>query len=273
MKNGKYFKMTLLDEQKAEIYIDGDIVHEDWRWYDSETSAISFRNALVELGDVSELNVHINSPGGDVFEAAAIYNMLKRHKATVTAHIDGLAASAASIIAMAADHVVMPSNSMLMIHNAWTIGMGNHNDFRKQADDLEKINNSVAKQAYLSKSSKLDEAELTRLMDDETWLSANEALEMGLADEVIAAVPVAASLTKEHIARYKNAPAAVTTSPEEPKKAASEPANIDKEYFDGIVQQLQNQIEELKNQKSQPEEPTPEPVKAAGLSAFFLNSK
>lgn len=269
MKKGQYFSVKALSDGKAEIFIDGDIVHDDWRYYDSETSAVSFRNALNELGDVSYLDVHINSGGGDVFEAAAIYNMLKRHKAQVTVYIDGLAASAASVIAMAGDKIVMPANSMMMIHNAWGIGVGNHNDFRKIAEDLEKINNSTVKQSYLSKNADLDEAELSRLMNEETWLSANEALEMGLADEVIAAVQVAASISDEVAARYKNVPSALT---HEDPKGPSATVTIDAAAITEALAPLKAEIEALKNQMQSNLEPQhTEPKEPTGLMKAFMN--
>lgn len=263
MKQGNYFKMAQISDQKAEIFIYGDIVSEGWRWSDDETSAVSFRDSLTELGDVEEIDLRINSGGGDVFEAVAIYNMIKRHKAKVTAHIDGLAASAASVIAMAADRVVMPANSMLMIHNAWSIFMGDHVAMKKFAEDLEKINESV-KRSYLDKNENLDVTELTALMDAETWLSADEALEMGLADEVITAVQVAASITKDQLARYENAPSALKEEPEEPKS------------FEEILKQVEDnflkKIEEIENKINQSEkEPDPETVKNTGVAGFFLN--
>lgn len=271
MKQGKYFKMAQTSDQKAEIFIYGDIVSENWRWSEDETSAVSFRDALAALGDVEEIDLRINSGGGDVFEATAIYNMIKRHKAAVTAHIDGLAASAASVIAMAADRVVMPANAMLMIHNAWSIFMGDHIAMKKFAEDLEKINESV-KRSYLDKNEELDANELTALMDAETWLSADEALEMGLADEVIAAVQVAASITKDQLARYENAPSTLKKDVEEQKSAATVNVKIDSSELAEIFADMQKQIDEIKNQKPE-KEPQQTPAKQSGLQKFFLNSK
>lgn len=253
--------MAKLDGQKAQIDIYGDIVSENYRWYEDETSAVSFRNALSELGDIEELQIHINSGGGDVFEAVAIFNMIKRHKAIVHVHIDGLAASAASVIAMAADKLYMPENSMLMIHNAWSVFMGNHHELRDYANQLEKINNTTVKQSYLDKNPELDIEVLSQLMDKETWLSANEAFEMGLVDEVISAVPVAASITKDQMSRYENAPSNLQDSIEDP--ATISESSIDKEYLDNVVKQLKEEINELKKPA--------EPVKDSSLSTFFLN--
>ena len=261
MTKAKYFKMTAVDRETAEIYIYGEIVSDDWRWYESDTSAVSFRDALNELGDVNTITININSPGGDVFEGIAIYNMLKRHKAKIIVRVDALAASIASVIAMAADELVMPSNSMLMLHNAWTFGWGNHNEFRKLADDLEKINESV-KESYLAKNPSMDREELSRIMDAETWISAKEAKEMGFADEVIEAVAVAASLSQAFASRYTNVPDNLT----EPQ--AAEPIITDSE-----IASLRQEIKDLTDmfKAQQKEEPTNEPKNNGALSKLFLN--
>lgn len=121
--------------------------------------------------------------------------MLKTHKAHVTIKVDGLAASIASVIAMAGDKVVMPRNAMMMIHNAWTMGVGDARDLRKQADDLDKINNVVI-ESYMDKNPELDVDELKDMMNEETWLSAQEAYELGLIDEIAEANKAAANITK-----------------------------------------------------------------------------
>src|SRR5690606_20024488 len=104
-----------------------------------------------KLGRVETLNVFINSPGGSVFQGQAIYNILKRQKARVNVYIDGLAASIASVIAMAGDTIFMPKNAMMMVHNPWTFSIGNAQDLRKEADTLDKIRETLI-EAYLSKA-------------------------------------------------------------------------------------------------------------------------
>lgn len=265
MKKGSYFTMAKLDGPKAQIDIYGDIVSENYRWYEDETSAVSFRDALAGLGDIDELEIHINSGGGDVFEAVAIFNMIKRHKAKVSIHIDGLAASAASVIAMAADTLYMPENSMLMIHNAWSVFMGNHHELRDYADQLEKINDTTVKQSYLDKNPDIDVEALSQLMDKETWLSASEAFEMGLVDEVLSAVPVAASITKDQMARYENAPTTLKNSVEEDPKDFGEILKQVEENFNKRIEEFEEKL------KASKEEPPADPVKDSSLSAFFLN--
>lgn len=213
----KFWEMKMAaDGQSGDIYIYGDI--ERYQFIEEDTTATSFKEDLDSLGDVSTINLYINSPGGSVFEGIAIYNMLKRHKATVNVQIDALAASIASVIAMAGDKISMPRNSMLMIHNAWTMAVGNSQDLRKMADDLDRISQSSA-QSYLEKAGdKLSEDKLKEMLDAETWLSADEAVQYGLADEVLEANQMAASINKDLFAQYKNVPKQMQ---EEDKQAIS----------------------------------------------------
>ena len=161
--------------------------------------------------------MYVNSPGGDVFAGQAIYSQLKRHKATVNVHIDGLAASIASVIAMAGDTIHMPSNAMMMIHNAWSIAMGNAKDFRKTADDLDKIGLSI-QETYLAKATGLEKDKLVELLDAETWLTAQECMDLGLCDVVEEEKAIAASVQDlEILAKYKNTPKFINiTAKEEP---------------------------------------------------------
>ena len=180
MKN-KFYSFEKENDTIANLYIYGDIVYYDE--YDSDVSAFGFEKELEELGDISELNVHINSLGGSTFQGLAIYNLLKQHKAKINMYIDGIAASAASIIAMARDKVFMPKTSMIMIHNCWTGIIGNAKELRKTADDMDKI--AVAyKTAYLAKIN-IDEEKLDKLLEEETYLTADECIEMGFADEIL----------------------------------------------------------------------------------------
>ncbi|MEC6747339.1 head maturation protease, ClpP-related [Marinilactibacillus sp. XAAS-LB27] len=202
----KKFWSMLLNGTTAEITIFGEIVSSGYEWDDSDTSALSFQKDLKELGEVDTINLHINSPGGSVFDGVAIYQMLVQHKAIVNTYIDGLAASIASVIAMAGDRIYIPRNAMIMVHNPWTIVMGNATDLRKQADDLEKIGQSM-QESYLSKiGDKITAEKLTELLNEETWLSATEAVEYGFADEILEENRVAACISDKLFADYKNVP-------------------------------------------------------------------
>lgn len=170
-----------------ELYIYGDVEGDGYDWWRdevirSETSANAFRDALAAHPNVTQIDLYINSYGGSVFEGTAIYNQLRRHPAHKTVYVDGFACSIASVIAMAGDEVVMPRNTLMMIHNMWTSAVGNAAELRKAADDLDVIN-AAGRQAYLEKAGdKLDETALSAMMDAETWLTAEQCLQYGLAD-------------------------------------------------------------------------------------------
>lgn len=201
----KFWEMKMsADGEVGEIYIYGEITR--YQWDETDVTANSFKEDLDNLGDVSTINVYINSPGGSVFEGVAIHNMLKRHKAKINVYIDALAASIASVIAMAGDTIFMPKNAMMMIHNPWTVAIGNAKELRKVADDLDRISVSAI-ESYLQKAGdKLDEKTLKQLLDEETWLTADEAKNYGLCDVVQEPNNMAASISDEFLQRYKNVP-------------------------------------------------------------------
>jgi ATP-dependent Clp protease protease subunit len=163
--------------------------------------AKAFLDELKALGPVAELTVRINSPGGSVFDGVAIYNALKRHDAAITVWIDGIAASIASVIAMAGDEVVMPENAMLMLHDPSGLVMGTAADMRAMAEALDKMKAGMVA-AYRDRSG-TDDTEIEALMAAETWLSAEEAVELGLADRVEAPVRMAAHFDLSH---FRNPP-------------------------------------------------------------------
>ncbi len=161
----------------------------DWwndEYVESETSANYFKEELAKYPDVKFINLYVNSNGGEVTEAMAIRNQLKRHPAYKTGYVDGFACSAASFILTGCDKVVMYSNTMQMLHNMWTCVCGNYKELRKAADDLEQI--SIGnRQAYLEKSNgKMTEDQIIEILEKESWLTAKQCLELGLADEIVA---------------------------------------------------------------------------------------
>lgn len=178
----KYFQLTTSEDgTTADLDIYGDI-SSCW-WDDDAMSASKLSKQLDELGDVSQINVHINSYGGEVAEGLAIYSALRRHKARVRTTCDGFACSIASVIFMAGDERLMSDASLLMIHNAWTSAWGvNAADLRKLADDMDTIT-SASKSAYMARVS-IAEDELTELMDAETWISPADAVDMGFATAI-----------------------------------------------------------------------------------------
>lgn len=173
-----------------EIYVYGYIESGYYDWWndefvESETSADHFKAELEKYPDVKFINIYVNSSGGEVMEAMAIRNQLKRHPAYVTGYVDGFACSAASFILTGCDKVVMYSNTMQMVHDMWTWASGNYRQLRKIADDLEQM--SIGnRMAYVEKSNgKLTIEQATELLVNETWLTAEKCLEYGLADEVV----------------------------------------------------------------------------------------
>jgi ATP-dependent protease ClpP protease subunit len=168
---------------------------------------VSAKGFLTELGALPEgtpVDLRLNSPGGSVFDAVAIHNALKRHEGTVTVWIDGIAASAASYVAMAGDEIVMPENAFLMIHDPSGLVAGTSGDMRAMAEALEKVKGALV-QGYAAKSGRTSE-EISALMSAETWLDAADALAQGFADRLIEPVRIAARFD---IGRFRNAPLAL----------------------------------------------------------------
>lgn len=179
MKKQIYYALET-NGSEANITIYGDIT--SFPWLEGDVSAANLSHKLEALGDVSRINVFINSYGGEVAEGVAIYNALKRHKAKVVTYCDGFACSIASVIFMAGDERIMNEASMLMVHNAWMGARGNAAELRKAADDLDKIN-QLAITAYMAHFKGTAE-ELQALLDGETWVLPEEALEHGFATSI-----------------------------------------------------------------------------------------
>lgn len=169
------------DDETSErtLCLNGAIAEESW--FDDDITPQLFKAELDSIeGDIT---VWINSPGGDCIAAAQIYNMLFDYKGKVTVKIDGIAASAASVIAMAGDVVMMSPVSMMMIHNPATIAMGDHSEMQKAIEQLSEVKESIIN-AYEIKTG-LSRAKISHLMDEETWMNANKAFELGFIDEII----------------------------------------------------------------------------------------
>ncbi len=161
------------------LFLEGTIAEESW--FDDDITPALFRNELNQgTGDIT---IWINSPGGDCIAAAQIYNMLMDYKGNVTVKIDGIAASAASVIAMAGTKVLISPVAMLMIHNPATIAMGDHNDMQKAIEMLDEVKESIIN-AYEIKTG-MSRNKIARLMEEETWMNANKAIELGFADAVL----------------------------------------------------------------------------------------
>lgn len=171
-------------------------------------SAQQFAKDFKALGNnLKQINLHIHSPGGDVFDGIAIYNLLKNHPANKTVTIDGLAASMASVIAMAGTEIIMPENAMMMIHKPWGVQGGDADDMRKYADLLDKVEDTLIP-AYAAKTGKSAE-ELAEMLAAETWLNGKECVEHGFADKLAEPVKAMAQLQSKRLGDYNNMPKAI----------------------------------------------------------------
>ena len=179
MKIRKFWNWIKNEDGERTLYFDGYIAEESW--FDDDITPKKFKAELMESG--GDISVWINSPGGDVFAASQIYNMLKEYKGKVTVKVDGLAASAASVIAMAGDEILMSPVAMLMIHNPSTLIWGEEADMVKAKEMLAEVKESIVN-AYELKTS-LSRNKISKMMDMETWMSAKKAVELGFADKVL----------------------------------------------------------------------------------------
>jgi ATP-dependent Clp protease, protease subunit len=238
-KNGKANKMAAnikhnfkaeVNGDTTEITIYGDIGES---WWGESISANDIKTALKGV-ETDTITIRLNSPGGDAFDGIAIYNQLKNHKAKVIGYIDGLAASAASIIAMAADELIMNTGSMMMIHEASTFTWGTKADIKKTLNALEGVDKSIA-DIYMTRYTG-DREELEALVEGETWFTSNEAVEVGLADKV---------------------------------NSTNEEDEI--ENLKTIVFNLQSEITQLKIPKEKEPEQKPAATAKGNLSTLFLN--
>ena len=183
----RFEQMAGTNVHKLFIY-DNVTAYGDWNWdtwdYDeSETSANHFRNQLAAIPETDEIELHVNSYGGDVKEGVAIYNLLKQHAAHKTCYVDGFAYSIASVICLACDEIIMGLGTSMLIHNMSMQVYGNAETLRKCADDLDVLMESN-RQIYMSRAKGLTEEELAVMMDKETYLTPEQCLEYGFCDKV-----------------------------------------------------------------------------------------
>ena len=217
------------------------------------SSIYDFNYKMRNIKEDETIELEINSYGGDVFAGIDLMNTLRGHKGEVIITITGIAASAASVICMGADKIRMYSNTQLMVHNAWTFARGNAKQLRKVADDLEVIGESV----LASYTHRLDAKTATKLLDEETYLSAKKAVELGLADEIVDvdAEEVESDVFKDEAEKFNNSIKELS---------ASSSSVEDNEELSAMKQQMQNMQNEILNLKNQQkEEPTPTPLPVA----------
>nr|WP_242637861.1 MULTISPECIES: head maturation protease, ClpP-related [Bacillaceae] len=210
---------------------------------------------MKSIKEDEDIELEINSYGGDVFAGIDIMNTLRGHKGNVTITITGIAASAASIICMGANTLKAYSNTQLMLHNAWTYAQGNAKQLRKIADDLDSIGESV----LASYTNRIDENKAKKLLDEETYLSAKKALEMGLIDEIVDAEPeeVESTIFENKAKEFNNSI----------KSSSDTSADIEK-IVELVVAKITPQLQQQQNSEQEPEKPTPKV--AAKRKGFFF---
>jgi ATP-dependent Clp protease protease subunit len=214
----KFWNWVRDSDEERTLYLNGVISEETW-WGDEVTPKIFKDELLAGTGDIT---VWINSPGGDVFAAAQIYNMLMEYTGKVTVKIDGLAASAASVIAMAGGDVYMSPVSMLMIHNPSTIAIGDSEEMLRAKALLDEVKESIIN-AYELKTG-LSRTKLSHLMDAESWMNANKAIELGFADKIMFMESETPDLTDSLIfSRMAVTNSLISKLPKQPKQKTGTP--------------------------------------------------
>ena len=204
MKRTNLFKLAA-DRKSAEVLLYDEI----GAYYDTGVTAKDFIEQLAALGQVDVIVLRINSPGGIVTDAFAIYNALKNHGAKVIVQIDGLAASSASVVAMAGDEITIAANGFVMIHRPWNVAIGDSGELRKSADILDKLEEKIV-DSYAGRVS-VKRPEIVQMMADETWLNAEEALAAGFVDS-IGAEQTAAAMAFD-LSRFRHPPEALSVRP------------------------------------------------------------
>lgn len=228
----KFWQIKNLTKTKAELLIYGQIGDVDWWGDGSIVTPKAFNDDMKSIGDVTQLDIRINSPGGGVFAGMAIHNILRRHPANKTVYVDGVAASIASVIALAGDEIVMPTGSMMMIHNPMSVLIGyyNANEMREMAEYLDKMRDALVS-IYIDRCRKDKTSdEIITLLDAETWMVAEEAVELGFADKVEQGAKMVATMGRDELltingvcfdpSKFKNMPkiAATVVTPKPAKK-------------------------------------------------------
>lgn len=205
LKNGNIRFKANADTGNAELYFFGDICADPWEAYFADgTCPQDVVDFLSQCEKYENVDLHINSGGGDAFAGIAIYNILKRHNGKITTYIDGLAASAASVIALAGDVVKMPKSAELMVHQPWSVAVGNAEDMRKCADNLDNCCASIMAVYYDNKTNETTNEEIEEIVKAETWLTAENAKKYFKNIEIEEQAKIAASIKSEYFEKYRN---------------------------------------------------------------------
>lgn len=275
----KFYQLTQKNDV-AELYIYGDIT--SFKWLEEDVTAKSIVDEINGIS-ASVINVYISSYGGEVQAGLAIYNALKRHKAKVRTYCDGFACSIASVIFMAGEERIMNESSLLMIHNAWSFAEGNAKELKKIAEDLEKITQASVS-AYKAHSN-LTEEEIVELMDNETWILPEEAVEYGFATAIEKTKQKNASQNARHglmslVKKARQADSETESEDEEENNDTptdeENPAEAEETPEDETTDDEENPEDETTDDESEEEEETEEDSEekeqeeaAQRLSGFF----
>lgn len=247
----KFYEFKNITSSSADLYIYGAILSEEDKWFGSSTDVIlgNFKEDLDSIGNVKDLKMYINSPGGDVFAASTMVSMLNRVKekgTTITSYVDGLSASAASFLMMVADEIKLYKNSVVMVHKPMSYAYGNANEMQKTIEALDMIEDNVMIPLYMKKA-KAEENEIKQLIDDETWLSADDMLkyfDVTVLDEEKTAV---ASVKSNLYKNYKNTPDFIKDMLEEVKNEEE----VEEQIIEEVEQAVEEQVIEETNTNEQ----------------------
>ncbi|EAF1659686.1 Clp protease ClpP [Listeria monocytogenes] len=213
------------ESNTAEIDIYGDIVADGYQWYESDITSFDFKKDLDALGDVSKIYVNINSNGGFVYEGQAIYNQLVRHPAQIHVRIDGMAASIASVIAMAGDIIEMPANAQMMIHEPAGGAFGNKSDLESAIRALDASKQSIIA-AYRTHTT-LEVSEIESMMAEEKWMSGQEAYELGFATLVTNPLQQVALAKSPVTNTFRNVPESLAREEQTKSEPAKQSLDLD----------------------------------------------
>jgi ATP-dependent Clp protease protease subunit len=206
------YRLEKRSDDEADLYV-YDVVGDSW----DGVTAKMFADDMKRVASAKTLRIYINSPGGSVFDGVSIHNQLRRHKARKIVQIDGIAASIASVIAMAGDEIVAAPGSFVMIHNPWGLAIGEAADLRKVADSLDKVRGSIIN-VYTARTGQ-DAEKVAAMMDEETWMTAQEAVDLGFADRVSEDQAQLAALSRFDLSAFAHVPEPVKAAAEQPPPA------------------------------------------------------
>jgi len=234
-----FYKFKNQTEDGRELYVYGDIVSGE-KWADSDVDLSGFRDALDGMTAGQKLTMYVNSGGGSVFAASAMVSMIKRAQdrgVTVDAYIDGLAASAASFLALAANNVYAYRNSMIMIHKPMMLAAGNTDELQRAIDTLNAVEQNVLMPVYMDKA-KVSQDDMQSMINAETWMGSDD-ISSAFNVEMLDEEKQMAACTSEFFARYKHTPMGfMAFAPKQPKQAEKKPEPIDYTKYDDALRRI-----------------------------------